>query len=136
MVHTAIALPRDLLERLKNDAAASGQGLSTEIRHRLQVVDNRRMSSAETRDLVEMTEGLAARLADDLGAKWHEHAYALAAFKAGLLALLAQYKPDGDASVRPTVGVFGEPNDPPEVVGRMHAKEIWDVLCDAKAEQV
>jgi hypothetical protein len=49
-------------------------------------------------------------------------AYALAAFKAGLLAILAQYKPEGDASVRPGVwGVFGfgELNDPPGVVGRM-----------------
>jgi hypothetical protein len=100
------------------------------------MVDARRTWSAETRDLLEMTEGLAARLDDDLGVKWHEHAYALAAFKAGLLALLAQYKPEGDAGVRPSVGDFGEPNDPPEVVGRMHAKEIWDVLCDAKAEQV
>ena len=50
-----------------------------------------------------MTAGLAVRLYEDLGAEWHEHAYALAAFKAGLLALLAQYKPEGDASVRPKV---------------------------------
>jgi hypothetical protein len=140
MVHTAIALPQDLLERLKSDAAASGQGLSTEIRRRLQKVDDRKAiqlrSGPETPDLIEMTEALAANLADDLGAKWHEHAYALAAFKAGLLAILAQYKPQGDASVRPRAGAFGfgELNDPPDVVGRMHAKWIWDALCDAKAE--
>jgi hypothetical protein len=127
---------RDLLERLKADAATRGHGLSTEIRQRLQVAETRRMRSGETEDLIEMTAGLAVRLHEDLGAKWHEHAYALAAFKAGLLALLAQYKPEGDASVRPKVADFGEPNDPPEVVGRMHAKEIWDVMCDAKAEQV
>jgi hypothetical protein len=142
MVHTAIALPRDLLDRLKGDAAASGQGLSTEIRRRLQQVDDRmaiqRKSGPETSDLIDMTEALAANLADDLGAKWHEDAYALAAFKAGLVAILAQYKPDGDASVRPGVGAFGfgELNDPPDVVGRMHAKWIWDAMADAKAERV
>jgi hypothetical protein len=112
------------------------------MRRRLQVVDSRRTlaekSGPETHDLIEMTEHLAVNLADDLGAKWHEHAYALAAFKAGLLAILAQYKPEGDASVRPGVGAFGfgELNDPPDVVGRMHAKWIWDAMCDAKAEQV
>jgi hypothetical protein len=104
------------------------------------MVDDRRKieqkSGSETRDLIEMTEALANNLADDLGAKWHEHAYALAAFKAGLLALLAQYKPEGDANTRPAAGTFGfgELNDPPDVVGRMHAKWIWDALCDAKDE--
>jgi hypothetical protein len=136
MVHTAIALPRDLLDRLKADAAASGEGLSTAIRRRLQVVDSLRRRSAETQDLIWMTEGLADSLAHDVGAEWHEHAYAMAAFKAGLLALLAQYKPQGDASVRPTVGAFGEPNDPPEIVGRMHANKVWDLLCDWKNESV
>ena len=36
MVHTAVVLPRDLLEQLRKDAEASGRGLSTEIRQRLQ----------------------------------------------------------------------------------------------------
>ena len=130
MVHTAIALPRDLLERLKADATASGEGLSTEIRRRLQVVDRLKTfaSGHETRNLAVMVEQLAVNLADDLGAQWHEHAYALAAFKAGLLALLAQYKPEGDVNVRPKAGVFDELNDPPDVVGRMHAKWVWEAM--------
>ena len=37
MVHTAVVLPRDLLERLRRDAKASDRGLSTEIRQRLQL---------------------------------------------------------------------------------------------------
>ena len=64
------------------------------------------MRSGETEDLIEMTAGLAVRLREDLGAKWHEHAYALAAFKAGVVAFLAQYKPEGDASVRPDSASF------------------------------
>jgi hypothetical protein len=140
MVHTAIALPRALLESLKADAAASSDGLSTEIRRRLELVDKLRAfaekSGHETRDLTLMAEQLAVALADDVGPQWHEHAYALAAFKAGLLALLAQYKPEGDANVRPKVGAFGEPKDPPEVVGRMHAKRIWDAMCEAREDRV
>ena len=35
-------------------------------------------------------------LARDLGARWSEHSYALAAFKAGVAALLSRYLLDGD----------------------------------------
>lgn len=129
MIHTAVVLPRDLLEQLRKDAAASGKALSSEIRHRLQLVDSAEAMEAlrdpETKDLVEMIENLANNLASDVGKKWHEHPYALAAFKAGVVAFLAQYKPEGDASVRPDTRVFGEPNDPPDVVGRMHARASW-----------
>lgn len=38
MVHTAVVLPRALLEQLRKDAEISGRGLSTEIRHKLQLV--------------------------------------------------------------------------------------------------
>ena len=128
MVHTAIALPHDLIEQLRKDAAASGQGLSTEIRQRLQLVDAQKMIDAardpETKELIRIIENLADNLARDLGVKWHEHAYALAAFRAGVMAFLAQYKPEGDASVRPDTRVVGEPDDPAEVVGRTHARLI------------
>ena len=138
MVHTAVVLPRELLEQLRKDAAASGQALSSEIRHRLQLVDAMKMMEAlrdpETKDLVEMTENLANNLAADLGKKWHEHAYALAAFRAGVVAFLAQYKPEGDASVRPDTRIFGEPNDPPDVVGRMHARACWIARGGPSAE--
>jgi hypothetical protein len=36
MVHTAVVLPSELIDQLKKDADASGQGLSAEIRQRLQ----------------------------------------------------------------------------------------------------
>ena len=128
MVHTAVVLPRDLLEQLRKDAAASGKGLSTEIRHRLQLVDAQQMIDAardpETKELTRTIENLADNLARDLGKKWHEHAYALTAFRAGVMAFLAQYKPEGDASVRPDTRVVGEPDDPAEAVGRTHARLI------------
>jgi hypothetical protein len=129
MVHTAVVLPRDLLEQLRKAAAASGQGLSAEIRHRLQLVDGLEVIEAardpETKELLGMFENLAHNLAADLGKKWHEHAYTLAALKAGVEALLAQYRPEGNAKVRPDTRVFGKPDDPPDVVGRTHARRTW-----------
>ena len=126
MVHTAVVLPRDLLGRLKRDAEASDRGLSTEIRQRLQLTYDLEglPRDPETSDLVEAIKSLADNLAGDLGKKWHQHAYALKAFRAGVAAFLAQYQPQGDEGVRPDTRVVGEPNDPPDVVGRTHARLI------------
>jgi hypothetical protein len=128
MVHTAVVLPRDLLERLKRDAKAQGRGLSTEIRRLLQLILDLKgvlPRDKETADMVDSIQLLANNLAGDLGVYWYEHPYALAAFKAGVAAFLAQYQPPGDANVRPDTRVFGEPNDPADVVGRTHARAIW-----------
>lgn len=138
MVHTAVVLPNDLLERLRSDAEAADQGVSAEIRRRLEldyaVRDFSRADPATT-DLLQSIRLLATNLAGDVGKKWHEHAYSLAAFKAGVAAFLAQYKPEGDASVRPDPRVVGEPDDPPEAVGRTHARLIWNANYAAeKAE--
>jgi hypothetical protein len=106
-------------------------GLSTEIRQRLLVYEQDRDLAAfqnrdhQTQNLIEAIKSLANNLDGDLGKRWHEHAYALAAFKAGVAAFLAQYKPEGDASKRPDTRVVGEPDDPPETVGRTHARLIW-----------
>jgi hypothetical protein len=126
MVHTAVVLPRELIDRLKRDAGATGRGLSTEIRQRLQLTyDQERVPrDAKTSGLVGSIQMLADNLAGDLGTKWHQHRYALAAFKAGVMELLAPYQPDGDENKRPDTRLVGEPNDPPEVVGRIHARLI------------
>ncbi len=134
MVHTAIALPRDLLERLRKDAEASDRGLSGEIRRRLQLTYDQEglPSDPQTTDLVTAIKRLADNLAG-LGTKWHQHRYVLAAFKAGVALFLAQCQPEGDESTPPdTVSVFGElkprdvsePHDPADAVGRTHARFI------------
>jgi hypothetical protein len=196
MVHTAVVLPRELLDRLRQDAEVargeaveteagaarhprgrgrihlgtlqrpkpktgfsdgrggftdrgpktSRQGISTEIRRRLQLTYDQEglPSDPPTSNLVEAIKKLADNLADDLGKKWHEHPYALAAFKAGVATFLAQYQPEGDATKRPVAifpgrsaaafaslpvesfaeGVEREPDDPPEAVGRTLARAI------------
>lgn len=126
MVHTAVVLPKDLLGRLKKDAAASGKGLSTEIRERLKltyVLGGERLDP-ETDDLLAGISLLARNLARDLGEKWHQHPYALAAFKAGVAAFLSRYQLEDREEMRPDTRFSGEPNDPPEVVGRTHARLI------------
>jgi len=124
MVHTAVVLPKELLEQLRTNAEAAEHGLSTEIRERLYFAHSLQVDPV-TRDLIRLIKNLADGLAEDLGKKWSEHPYALAAFKAGVTEYLAQYHPKGDASVRPDNRVFGEPDDPPEAVGRTLARLFW-----------
>ena|ERR1700737_232433 len=118
MVHTAVVLPQDLISRLKADAEAKGQGLSAEIRDRLQLTYL--TDDLETNNLLAAIREFSDMLARGLGTRWYQHSYALAAFKAGVVALLSRYLLDGDENVRPD----GEGNDPPEVVGRTYARLI------------
>ena len=126
MVHTAVVLPRDLIEHLRKDAEAADRGLSTEIRQRLQLTYDWEglPRDPQTSDLVEAIKILARNIASDVGEKWYEHRYALAAFKAGVATFLALHQPEGDERVRPDMGSVGGPDDPPDVVGRIHARLI------------
>jgi hypothetical protein len=123
MVHTAVVLPTDLIARLKADAQARGVGMSAEIRARLGATYLMQLSrgDAETGKFLYALKHLSDFLAHDLGKRWHEHPYAMAAFKAGVAALLDRYHPEGDESLRPDTQVVG---DPPDVVGRTHARRI------------
>jgi len=123
MVHTAVVLPADLLSRLKADAEAEGRGLSAEIRARLGETYLMQLSRGDpdTGNLLNAIKHLSDFLARDLGKRWHQHPYAMAAFKAGVADLLARYHPEGDERVPPDAQAIG---DPPDVVGRTHARRI------------
>jgi hypothetical protein len=75
----------------------------------------------ETGNLLHAIKHLSDFLARNLGKRWHQHPYAMAAFKAGVAVFLARYQPQGDETVRPDTQVVG---DPPDVVGRTHARLI------------
>ena len=128
MVHTAVVLPRGLLDDLRRDAAAHNHGVSAEIRTQLELYDRARQREAsgdvETKTLLNAIKRLSQFLAEDMGTEWHRHPYALAAFRAGVEALLARYHPDGDERIRPDTHGAGKPDDPPEIVGRTHARRI------------
>jgi plasmid stability protein len=123
MVHTAVVLPADLIAQLKVDAKKSGHGMSAEIRARLRATYLMELSRGDldTGALLHAIKHLSDFLARDLGVRWHQHPYAMAAFKAGVAELLARYQPQGDESLRPDTQVVG---DPPDVVGRTHARLI------------
>jgi hypothetical protein len=137
MVHTAVVLPQDLLARLRRDADASQQGVSAEIRRRLQLTYDREgaPSDPETADLIVAIKRLADNLENALVKKWHQHRYVLAAFKAGVELFLSRCQPEGDKDIPPDMQRswlsneliprdVGEPHDPPDAVGRTHARFI------------
>jgi hypothetical protein len=123
MVHTAVVLPADLISKLKADAEAEGRGLSAEIRFRLRVTYLMQGSRGDrdTNNLLTAIKHLSDILARVFGKRWHQHAYVMAAFKAGVSDFLARYQPEGDERVPPDAEVIG---DPPDVVGRTHARLI------------
>ncbi len=128
MVHTAVVLPSDLLDRLKQDAEASGKGLSTLIRQRLQLSYVGSPDDAETHSLLQAINQLADALERDLGCRWDGDQYALLAFKAGINSFLDRYVLSGNPNRRPDAIARDRegdlPDDPPEVVGRVHARII------------
>jgi len=123
MVHTAVVLPPDLIAQLKTDAKKNGRGMSAEIRERLRAASLLQMSRGDpkTGDLLHAIKHLSDFLARDLGKRWHQHPYVMAAFKAGVADFLTRYKSEGDERVPPDAQVVG---DPPDAVGRTHARLI------------
>jgi hypothetical protein len=126
MVHTAVVLPRDLLERLKTDGERSERGLSTEIRQRLVATYGVVPRDAETTELVEFIQMLADSLGRDVG-KWHENEMAKAAFVAGLLEFLRPDAPDRLQSFVERYVIARAPTFKPEA----EREEAWRAILDA-----
>ena len=123
MVHTAVVLPADLIKRLKKAADAAGHGLSAEIRQLLQVADLMRTSQdPKTTRLLNAIRHLSEKIRRDVGKEWHQHAYAQAAFRAGVLEFLERQRPQGEANKRPDASQEQQDDDPPETVGRTLAR--------------
>ena len=128
MVHTAVVLPRDLLEQLKKAAGECGRGLSTEIRGRLQDsadLEKGLQIDTVTSDLLNSIRLLAEGLARDMSGIWHRNSDVLDAFKAGVMAFLSQYPLQVSVGAVPDRQVSSELDDPPAVVGRTLARRIW-----------
>jgi hypothetical protein len=127
MVHTAVVLPPELLERLRQDGEVAGHGLSGEIRLRLQTTylfDAHKHHDRKTASLLSAIRHLSEMVERNVRKKWHEHAYAHAAFRAGVLDFLTRQKPPGEANKRPDAALEEPDDDPPEAVGRTLARVI------------
>jgi hypothetical protein len=126
MVHTAVVLPPHLIAQLKASAEENGHSMSEEIRLRLRLSCLMPPShdDFETRNLLGAIRHLSNILARDVGKRWHQHRYAMAAFKAGVMEFLARYEPEGEENKHPSASKTGGASDPPDVVGRTHARMI------------
>jgi hypothetical protein len=95
MVHTAVVLPRDMLERLKRDVGGSGRGLSTEIRRRLQASfgAEQQPSKPETDLLINLIKKIDQNLS--LDASWSESALASEVFKWGVIDVISELTTQG-----------------------------------------
>jgi hypothetical protein len=142
MLHTAVVLPREVVQRLKEAGKASGTGLSEQVRLRLQLAELvtqgeeqqellRRLQALadfprppedpKTKELLRAIRRISQTLARDLAKQWHENPYVHAAFKAAILDCLKRYGPDEEAD--PDEPMSTE-RGPPEAVGRTHARMI------------
>jgi hypothetical protein len=92
MVHTAVVLPPEMIEQLKQ----SERGLSEEIRGRLkQSLDAESRYDRQTRELAENIMELAALIPRHAKAEWHQHPEAHATLKRMIQVFLeARVPPD------------------------------------------
>jgi hypothetical protein len=117
MVHTAVVLPPEMIERLKQ----SDRGLSEEIRNRLSYTLFVDEFDARTRELGPTVMRLADEVRRHTGQPWHGSRQAFEVLEAALQAYLETLKPTNELSSE----VF--PDDPPTLgraIARNHAHAV------------
>jgi hypothetical protein len=115
-VQTAVRLPRDMLERLRQ----SERGVSEEIRERLARSLDEDGIDVETRKLMAAIETLSVLVRLQTKHDWHRHPAANRVFRHAITARLARLKPEGEA-------VFG-PDDLPAPTARLVATDDVEAM--------
>jgi hypothetical protein len=118
-VHTAVVLPREMLDLLRESGRSRGMGVSEEIRERLagSLFDD--ACDPITRTFAGEVYELARRVRRQFGAEWYAFVNAHEAMVHALADQLASYKPTATSADAPGT----TPDDPPAVVGRVIARE-------------
>lgn len=124
MIQTALWLPRDMHEKLKNEGGA--QGFGDEIRRRLRITfdDEGPPVDPTTRQLFEEIKWLALNMPPLVG-PWYADHEAFEVFKAGINELLSSHQPSSEAQGTVASGPTGRlqtiygPDAKPETVGRI-----------------
>jgi len=127
-VHTAVRLPPEVLEKLRQ----SERGVSEEIRERIARTLLEDELDPNTRDLLNLARWLAEFLRSDFGGQWwHASPRAHEAFVAGVAELLAHYKPREPPVVRGPAGEVRvgvsdlfDAIEPADTVGRLRARDM------------
>jgi hypothetical protein len=127
MVQSAVRLPRDLHDRLKN--AGGDRGMGDEIRRRLEASFNAEKApkNPSTRELISAISFTDEELVRDFGA-WSKDRFAFEVFRETLNTLLKRYQPKGEPVPAPNpdglAGMLFAENPSAEDVARFLAG-IW-----------
>jgi hypothetical protein len=122
-VHTAVVLPREMLDQLRASGRERGRGVSEEIRERLAGSLLEDAADQKTRTLVAEMSQLAEEVRLDFGTPWHADMNAHAALVAAMDDQLASHKPKEVSAAVPALFGPANINDPPEVIGRALARK-------------
>lgn len=116
-VQTGLRLDPAILKRLRN----SERGLSDEIRDRLERTFKEDALDPVTREVRDQFVLIADLLRQDYGTDWHKSYRAQRALTAAIELVLADYAPSLDS---PAVSALFGPDEPPETIGRMRARDV------------
>lgn len=132
MVQTAVWLPRDMHEKLKE--AGGERGLGEEIRRRIQnALDAAETPSDQiTDEVLDQIKDIARDVSDD--EPWHANRFAFDVLRAAINALLSSHQPSSEAKPETRAhlqAVYGE--EKPETIGlimarvaiKAYARERW-----------
>jgi hypothetical protein len=124
-----VALDDAIRAHLDRAAEAAGHSVAEEIRRRLESTIKDDARSPELQALLSDIEFLARLVMDDTDLDCSRHPIAFEIFKAGIIALLDQHKPEDDGDLRSmsrmTSGVSRlSDSDDPGTIGRVLARHI------------
>jgi hypothetical protein len=122
----AVSLGPDLRDFLEIASSASGVSLSEEVRRRLVRTLQEDARDQNLRSLIDDIAGVIEILKFKTGTDWHSDAATHAAFRAAILALVGERKPDGFPHFSAPHELLGggvSVGDDPETIGRQVVRE-------------
>ena len=120
MIQTAVWLPRDMHERLKNEGARR-EGLGEEIRRRIQMSFDAQDAGPDgiTRELLDEIGQVA--IASSTEGQWYTNLFTFNVFKAAADALISRLEPKNAPGITPRLQKLYGPDAKAEIVGRILA---------------
>jgi Arc-like DNA binding domain len=132
-IHTAVVLPREMLDQLRESGRERGRGVSEEIRNRLggSLLDDKLDQTTRlfTGEILE----LAGWVRRHVGTEWYADVYAHEVFSHAVAARLARHKPTATSAAAAS-GTTTPPDDP-AVVGRVIERAYHRDREEKKAEE-
>ena len=121
MIQTAVWLPRDMHERLKNEGARR-EGLGEEIRRRIQMSFDAEDADRDeiTRELLDEI-GQVAIASSVEGGRWYTNLFTFNVFKAAADALISRLEPKNAPGMTARLHKLYGPDAKAEIVGRILA---------------